>query len=47
VLRVVSKGLRLGPNSGLSHVPRKPMTGLLVLPTMIAPACSIRSAQLQ
>jgi hypothetical protein len=46
-LRDVSNGLRVGPNSGLSHVPRKPITGLLVLPTMIAPARSIRSAQAQ
>src|SRR5918911_4152341 len=44
VLRDVSKGLRLGPKSGLSQVPRKPITGLFVLPTMIAPARSIRSA---
>ena len=47
VLRAVSNGLRLGPNSGLSHVPRKPMTGLLPLPTMIAPARSTRSANTQ
>src|ERR671916_2434321 len=47
VFRERSKGLRLGPKSGLSHVPRKPMTGLFVLPTMIAPAASIRSAHEQ
>src|SRR5215218_1232291 len=44
VLRDSSKGLRLGPKSGLSQVPRNPMTGLLVFPTMIAPARSMRSA---
>jgi hypothetical protein len=37
VFREGPKGLRLGPNSGLSQVPRKPMTGLFVLPTMIVP----------
>ena len=47
VLRLVSNGLRLGPKSGLSHTPRKPMTGLLPLPTRIAPACSARSANAQ
>src|SRR3954463_9027997 len=47
VFRLVSKGLRLGPKSGLSHTPRKPMTGLLPLPTRIAPACSARSANAQ
>jgi hypothetical protein len=47
VLRDVSNGLRLGPNSGLSHVPRNPITGLFVLPTMIAPARSMRSAHAQ
>lgn len=47
VLRLVSNGLRLGPNSGLSHTPRKPMIGLLPLPTRIAPACSTRSANAQ
>ena len=47
MLRSVSNGLRLGPNSGLSQVPRKPITGLLVLPTMIAPARSISSTQLE
>jgi hypothetical protein len=46
-LREVSTGLRVGPNSGLSHVPRKPITGALVLPRMIAPARSMRSAQAQ
>jgi hypothetical protein len=38
VFRVRSKGLRLGPKSGLSHVPQNPITGALVLPTTIAPA---------
>ena len=47
VLREMSKGLRLGPKSGLSQVPRNPITGLFVLPTMIAPARSIPSAQAQ
>ena len=47
LLRVVSNGLRVGPNSTLSHVARKPMTGLFVLPITIAPARSIRSAQMQ
>src|SRR3954451_13116298 len=44
-LRARSNGLRVAPNSGLSHVPRKPMTGLLVIPTMIAPAASMRADQ--
>jgi hypothetical protein len=44
VFFLVSNGLRDGPNRWLSHVPRKPITGLLVLPTRIAPAASIRSA---
>ena len=39
-----SNGLRVGPNSGLSVVPRKPSTGLLVLPITIAPARCMRSA---
>ena len=47
LLRARSNGLRVGPNSGLSQVPRKPMTGLLVLPSRIAPACSMRSANAQ
>ena len=47
LLRVVSNGLRVGPKSTLSHVARNPMTGLLVLPITIAPARSIRSAQMQ
>ncbi len=42
-----SNGLRVGPNSGLSQVPRKPNTGLFVFPTTIAPAASIRSAHMQ
>src|SRR3954453_20704389 len=44
VLRVVSNGLGDGPNSGLSQVARKPIGGLLVLPTTIAPAASMRCA---
>ena len=47
VFRELSKGLRLGPNSGLSQVPRNPITGLFVLPKMIAPPRSMRSAQAQ
>jgi hypothetical protein len=47
VFLLVSKGLQLGPKSGLSQTPRKPMTGLLPLPTRIAPACSARSAKAQ
>jgi hypothetical protein len=47
VFLAVSNGLRLGPKSGLSHVPRKPITGLLPLPTRIAPAASARSANAQ
>jgi hypothetical protein len=47
VFLVVSNGFRDGPKSGLSHVPRMPITGLLVLPTMIAPAASTRSAKAQ
>ena len=43
-LRAVSNGLRVGPKSGLSVTPRKPMTGEFVLPTRIAPACSMRAA---
>ncbi len=46
VLRVVSNGLRDGPNSGLSQVARKPIGGLLVLPITIAPAASMRWAQM-
>jgi hypothetical protein len=47
LLRVVSNGLRVGPKRTLSHVARKPMTGLFVLPMTIAPAASIRSAHTQ
>ena len=47
VFFVVSNGFRDGPKSGLSHVPRMPITGLFVLPTMIAPAASTRSAKTQ
>ena len=47
VLRDRSNGLHDGPNNGLSHVPRIPITGLLVLPTMMAPARSTRSANMQ
>ena len=32
-----SNGLRDGPKSGLSQTPRKPSTGLLVLPTQDPP----------
>ena len=45
--RAVSNGLRLAPKSGLSQVPRKPMTGEFVLPTITAPAFSTRSAKTQ
>jgi len=48
LLRVVSKGFRVHPKRQLSHVPRKPMVGLLVLPTTMAPPrLSIRSAKTQ
>src|SRR3954447_12674181 len=47
VFRLVSNGLRLGPQSGLAAPPREPMTGLLPVPTGIAPACSARSANAQ
>ena len=40
----MSKGLRVGPNRKLSQVPRSPIVGLLVLPMMMAPAFSTRSA---
>ena len=43
----MSNGLRVGPNRKLSQVPRKPIVGLLVLPMMIAPAFSMRSANAQ
>ncbi len=33
MLRSGSNGLRVGPKSGLSQVARKPIGGLLVLPT--------------
>ena len=42
-----SNGLRVGPKSGLSQMPRNPMTGLFVLPIRIAPARSMRSAKTQ
>ncbi len=44
---VRSKGFLVGPKSGLSQVPRKPMTGLLVLPMTIAPSRSTRSTNTQ
>ena len=47
MLRDVSNGLQLGPNSGLSVAPQKPITGALPLPTRIAPAASARSAKAQ
>ena len=47
-LRARSNGLRVAPKSLLSVVPRKPITGLLVLPTTIAPpASSMRSQKPQ
>src|SRR5699024_3400962 len=44
---VTSNGLRVGPKSGLSVAPRKPIIGLFVFPTIIEPACSAFSAYVQ
>src|SRR5437868_6939352 len=40
---VVSHGLRVGPKTGLSVAPFQPNSGVLVLPSMIAPARCRRS----
>src|SRR5262249_40545182 len=42
-----SNGLRDGPKRKLSQTPRNPIVGLLVLPSRIAPAFSMRSANMQ